>query len=204
MNILDVNRNFQECLDKYDVKIKENTDINDLCINFFECFNIEKIKNISEFEQFKTFAITLIENNYFFEILNIEYSFFIFYKDIFIQMVNNFSETIFDNILAEKFLHLKSKECYKMLVKNIVNEYKIIEEDIGKNTENWAVDRINIIEKLIITLGIIEFKYLKTPIQVITNEYVKLAKIFKDEEAGKFVNGVLDKILKIYNTKNDN
>lgn len=195
--ILSSNAIFQKCLDKYDVKIKEKINIPNLCIKFFNDINYSNIKNLNEFEQFKTFLYSLIdEETNKFKILNVEENLFYFYKDIFDQIVNNFSENIFDNILKQKFIDANSRELFGILIKNISTDFENIEKEIDKYAINWDVNRISLIEKIIIALGVIEYSKINTPKQVVINEYVNFAKLFVNNKAGAFVNGILDKIIK--------
>ena len=195
--ILSSNAIFQKCLNKYDVKIKEKINIPNLCIKFFNDINYSNIKNLNEFEQFKTFLYSLInEETNKFKILNVEENLFYFYKDIFDQIVNNFSENIFDNILKQRFIDTNSRELFGILIKNISTDFENIEKEINKYAINWDVNRISLIEKIIIALGMIEYSKINTPKQVVINEYVNFAKLFVNNKAGAFVNGILDKIIK--------
>ena len=195
--ILSSNAIFQKCLNKYDVKIKEKINIPNLCIKFFNDINYSNIKNLNEFEQFKTFLYSLIdEETNKFKILNVEEDLFYFYKDIFDQIVNNFSEYIFDNILKQRFIDTNSRELFGILIKNISTDFENIEKEINKYAINWDVNRISLIEKIIIALGVIEYSKINTPKQVVINEYVNFAKLFVNNKAGAFVNGILDKIIK--------
>lgn len=195
--ILSSNAIFQKCLNKYDVKIKEKINIPNLCIKFFNDINYSNIKNLNEFEQFKTFLYSLIdEETNKFKILNVEEDLFYFYKDIFDQIVNNFSENIFDNILKQRFIDANSRELFGILIKNISTDFENIEKEIDKYAINWDVNRISLIEKIIIVLGMIEYSKINTPKQVVINEYVNFAKLFVNNKAGAFVNGILDKIIK--------
>lgn len=195
--ILSSNAIFQKCLNKYDVKIKEKINIPNLCIKFFNDINYSNIKNLNEFEQFKTFLYSLIdEETNKFKILNVEENLFYFYKDIFDQIINNFSENIFDNILKQRFIDANSRELFGILIKNISTDFENIEKEIDKYAINWDVNRISLIEKIIIALGMIEYSKINTPKQVVINEYVNFAKLFVNNKAGAFVNGILDKIIK--------
>lgn len=195
--ILSSNAIFQKCLNKYDVKIKEKINIPNLCIKFFNDINYSNIKNLNEFEQFKTFLYSLIdEETNKFKILNVEENLFYFYKDIFDQIVNNFSENIFDNILKQRFIDANSREIFGILIKNISIDFENIEKEIDKYAINWDVNRISLIEKIIIALGVIEYNKIKTPKQVVINEYINFAKLFINNKARAFVNGILDKIIK--------
>jgi N utilization substance protein B len=55
---------------------------------------------------------------------------------------------------------------------------------------------MQIVDRNILRLGVYEFLHLnEVPAKVTMNEAIELAKDFGDEEAAKFVNGILDKVL---------
>ena len=78
-----------------------------------------------------------------------------------------------------------------------VLEHKIeIDALIGKYATNWKVSRMQIVDRNILRLGAFELLWLdEVPAKVTVNEAIELAKDFGDEEAAKFVNGILDKVL---------
>jgi N utilization substance protein B len=60
----------------------------------------------------------------------------------------------------------------------------------------WSLDRLSIVDRAVLRLAIYELLYQKDiPTKVVVNEAVDLAKAFSGEEAGRFVNGVLGKII---------
>lgn len=61
---------------------------------------------------------------------------------------------------------------------------------------NWRLDRIGFCTRLILHMGVWELKYLPTPVQVVINECVELAKCFLEDDAYRFINGVLDEAAK--------
>ena len=73
------------------------------------------------------------------------------------------------------------------------NADKLIEE----NLLNWRIERVSTIERLILRMAIAEtIEFPEIPIQVTINEAVEIAKKYASEKGSKFVNGLLDKILK--------
>ncbi len=72
---------------------------------------------------------------------------------------------------------------------------------IGKHCENWRFERLAAIDRAILRLATHELLALETPPKVILNEAVELAKKFSSEEAGGFVNGILDSIHKSLKNK---
>lgn len=84
-----------------------------------------------------------------------------------------------------------------VIVKGVMNHIDKIDAEISNCLENWTIDRIASVEKTILRMATYELLYLQDiPESVSMNEAVELAKIFSDEESGKFVNGVLSKIIK--------
>lgn len=60
--------------------------------------------------------------------------------------------------------------------------------------KGWTLDRIAVIDKLVLRMAVSEV-WRGVPIKVIANEYVSIDKIYNSIEGGKFVNGVLGKVL---------
>lgn len=64
----------------------------------------------------------------------------------------------------------------------------------NKYLDNWALDRLNKVDRAIFSIGIYELVYTKTPCVVAINEAVELSKKYSDEKVTKMLNGVLDNI----------
>jgi N utilization substance protein B len=82
-----------------------------------------------------------------------------------------------------------------------VKETPAIDELIVKQAENWRLERLAVIDRAILRLAIYELRTTDTPPKVILNEAVELAKKFSSEEAGSFVNGILDAVHKSLKNK---
>lgn len=75
------------------------------------------------------------------------------------------------------------------------NEQKI-ENEIEKNiTSEWKIQRISKVNISLLKLAIYEIKYKKIPFKVEINEVVELAKKYGDNQASKFINGILAKVV---------
>lgn len=76
-----------------------------------------------------------------------------------------------------------------------VDKLDEIDAVLQKAADNWELSRMAIVDKNIMRFGIYELLFCDDiPPKVTINEAVNVAKKFSQEEAGKFVNGVLDKI----------
>jgi N utilization substance protein B len=74
---------------------------------------------------------------------------------------------------------------------------------IVQHAQNWRLERMAIIDRAVLRLAIYELRIRETPPKVVLNEAVDLAKKFSSEDAGAFVNGILDAVSKTFVEKAD-
>ena len=85
----------------------------------------------------------------------------------------------------------------QFLFNSVVNNYNELLSNLDGRTPNWDSDRIALIDKLIMVIAIAELIYFPLiPTKVTINEYIEIAKEFSTSSSGKFVNGILDNIVK--------
>jgi N utilization substance protein B len=78
----------------------------------------------------------------------------------------------------------------------VVEHQKELDALIGKYATNWTVSRMPVVDRNILRAGVYELLWLDdVPAKVTMDEAIELAKRFGDDEASKFVNAVLDKVL---------
>jgi len=70
---------------------------------------------------------------------------------------------------------------------------------IKNRSKNWDIDRIALIDKLILRMSLVEMIYMdEVPPKVSIAEGVEIAKQFSTEDSSSFINGILDSV---YNGK---
>lgn len=79
-------------------------------------------------------------------------------------------------------------------VEGIISNQEEINSLANKYLKNWTIDRLNQVDQAILSIGIYELKYTKTPSIVSINEAIELSKKYSDEDVTKMINGVLDSI----------
>ena len=92
-----------------------------------------------------------------------------------------------------------TKEFIDELFRNTINDRKILDAKIEGALENWDIERINVIDRLIMQMAICEMLSLKKyeiPYQVTISSAIENAKKFSSEDSTAFVNGILDSIYK--------
>ena len=87
---------------------------------------------------------------------------------------------------------------YTQVLLDAVKKFTAHSEDlIDKNSTSWPIDRLAILDRLILVLALSELQMDEHPPKaVVMNEAVELAKIFCSDESPSFVNGVLSACVK--------
>lgn len=92
---------------------------------------------------------------------------------------------------------IQGLEFTQKILSCFASNYNEINELISSNLKGYTIERLNKIDLAIITLAVIELKYMtETPKEVVVNEAVELAKKYSTEKSPKFVNGFLASIIK--------
>ncbi len=67
---------------------------------------------------------------------------------------------------------------------------------IANNIRNWEIDRIALLDAILLKMAICEFcEFPSIPIRVTMNEYIEISKYYSTPKSRNFINGLLDKIL---------
>ena len=85
------------------------------------------------------------------------------------------------------------------LIDQVLKKRAVIDEIIEKAAPDWPIDKISIIDRNILRIGLTELLFgdrKEVPPKVAINESIELAKTFGGENSGKFVNGVLGAVYK--------
>jgi N utilization substance protein B len=79
------------------------------------------------------------------------------------------------------------------LIQGVQAHQDAILTEVGTHTQNWSIDRVAVVDRVILSIAVFEMKYGRPPIKtaIAANEAVELAKEFGGAESGSFVNGVL-------------
>src|SRR5882724_4949838 len=81
----------------------------------------------------------------------------------------------------------------------VVKKRTIIDEIIEKAAPDWPIDKISVVDRNILRIGLAELLFgdrKEVPPKVAINEAIELAKTFGGENSSKFVNGVLGAVYK--------
>ncbi|HEV8538015.1 MAG TPA: transcription antitermination factor NusB [Bacteroidota bacterium] len=110
---------------------------------------------------------------------------------------------VMDMILADLKSHKQDLEFAKALITEVITHHEEIEAYIRTKVDHWEFDRIAVVDRVVLRMGICELLYFQDiPPKVTINESIEVAKLFSTENSGKFINGVLDAVLEDLKSRN--
>lgn len=81
------------------------------------------------------------------------------------------------------------------LVEGVLSHRPEIDKAIQDHSQEWSLERMPVVDRNIIRLGIYEMLYEEDiPVSVSINEAVELAKTYGTRDSSKFINGILGRI----------
>ena len=82
------------------------------------------------------------------------------------------------------------------LFRRTLADYDKNQEVIEKYTKNWDLERLVIIDTLIVQMTLAEVnEFPEIPINISIDEYIEISKFFSSPTSSAFVNGIADKII---------
>jgi transcription antitermination protein NusB len=81
------------------------------------------------------------------------------------------------------------------LIKFTTENREEIDTCIKSKVDHWEFDRVALVDKIILQIGICELLYFPDiPPKVTINEAIEIGKVFSTDNSSQFINGVLDSI----------
>ena len=112
---------------------------------------------------------------------------------------NNEALSIFSRNAREFSPGLNDYSFMENLIKGVLDKKKDIDLIIEKAAPDWPLDKISIIDRNILRIGLFELLFAdrtQVPPKVAINEAIELSKTFGGDTSSKFVNGVLGAVYK--------
>jgi N utilization substance protein B len=99
--------------------------------------------------------------------------------------------------LMPLYKNKEDEDFVKVLFRKAILHTSQCSELIDNNTTNWEVERIALMDILVMQLAITEIlEFPEIPVKVTLNEYIEIAKYYCTPKSSTFVNGILDNIVK--------
>ncbi len=138
----------------------------------------------------------MIENEDFQEYIGDEWSGWEDDKEMVVMLVENYFRS-HKNVNFLQFISSEKREYAYSLLKTVLQKDDYCMELIKPKLKNWDAERVAIIDLILLKMGVAELLFFPTiPTKVTINEYIEIAKNYSTPQSGRFVNGVLDNLLK--------
>ena len=104
-----------------------------------------------------------------------------------------------DQLVSENPELQDNNDFIHLLFYIVLEHVKLTEDIIRSHLENWEIDRVALIDKILLKMGICEIYFIDDiPPKVTISEMVEIAKIYSTDESPVFINGILDAVFKNY------
>lgn len=101
-------------------------------------------------------------------------------------------DLIFQNVFKDE----DDRQFLIDLLRKAIANLNTYENMIKDKAEHWEYERIALIDRILLILGITELIHFPSiPVKVTLNEYIDLAKEYSTDKSNIFINGLLDKIV---------
>ena len=98
---------------------------------------------------------------------------------------------------------IENDEYIKQVYFGVCDKIEEIDKAINENAKGWKASRLSKISRSILRLCIYEMLYMDgIPLRVSINEALELAKLYEDEKARPFINGVLNSVKDVMESQN--
>ena len=116
----------------------------------------------------------------------------------FLRLIKNLNTEKEVDFLKNSFTHNKNDTDFGLkLFKKVIENSESINQEIQKRVLNWDIERIALIDRIIIKMSIVELNYFSEIPSIVTlNEYMEISKEYSTPKSSQFINGVLDSIIK--------
>jgi N utilization substance protein B len=105
-------------------------------------------------------------------------------------------EELIDNFNRGFHLNIPIDSDFVKVTQAVIEQRHKLDEKIRPLLINWRFERIGVCTRLILRLALWELLNRNTAPSIVINEAIELAKCFSETDAYKFVNGILDELVK--------
>lgn len=118
------------------------------------------------------------------------------------ELFNDSLDVMFEEMLKDIDAE-DAKEFVKSLTLLTIKHREEFDEMIKQIVKNWELERIAVIDRILIRMATCELLHFpEIPPKVSINEVIEIAKRYSTDQSDKFINGVIDAILKKLKSEN--
>lgn len=105
-----------------------------------------------------------------------------------------------DSFLAGRLINRDAEEYMRALLALVDEHLGEIDHEVDASLDNWRMDRLSVIDRNVLRIGAAELLFSDdVPPRVAIQESIRLAERFGTDQSARFVNGVLDALMRASN-----
>jgi len=113
-------------------------------------------------------------------------------------------DEIFAELVQATIQDEKALEFARELTLRITTHEAETKTLLTERLRHWDFDRVALIDRLLIEIGITELRYFpEIPPKATINELIEIAKDYSTPESGKFINGILHAVMTVLQERGD-
>ncbi len=118
-------------------------------------------------------------------------------KALFYLYQSDLLKTDVDELIQKDLKYKKEIDQFTLkLINGVKNNLDSLNKIINTYSTNWQMDRMSILDRNMLRIALYELIYeQEIPLKVTINEAIEISKKYGDEESGKFINGILGKVI---------
>ncbi len=167
----------------------------------YKTYVLEEVDNARHREFLLDIYRDLRKNEIFEEMVDDQYSFWQEDKSLvigalkkIIKQLPESNERFFEEYLPDNDTVI---DFGRKLIEVTMEQAPELEKLIEPTLKNWDMERLAVLDVIIIKMALVEFLYFPTiPTKVTLDEYVDISKEYSTPKSKDFVNGILDKLMK--------
>ena len=83
------------------------------------------------------------------------------------------------------------------LVREVASRRKEVDASLSAALQRWNLSRVGTVERNVLRIAVVEMTGIEVPPKVAINEAVDIAREFGGADSPRFVNGILDQVMKV-------
>lgn len=107
------------------------------------------------------------------------------------------AQEVFDDVAAHFEMPEAARAFAKELVAGVAERRESLDALVREAARNWRLERMAVVDRNVLRLASYELAHTDTPVEIVIDEAVRLAKRYGDDPSPAFVNGVLDGVAKL-------
>ena len=112
-----------------------------------------------------------------------------------IDLTGDSPETVLRGFWANLDAEPDVRDFTERLVRGVIADREALDQRIVLAASNWRIERMAVVDRNTLRMAVYEMLHDQaTPIAVVLDEAIEIAKRFGSEDSGRFINGILDAI----------